>query len=90
MFTDMVYIRYNEDGTLKGSSKENTMECKVCMYDRQGKCSYGGDRSNPDNPEECPNFDYSCGICCEIGFKHFDCVDCDLSEEEYWGEDWCE
>ena len=64
------------------------MKCELCLYDRKGKCAYtANDKSNPDNAEECPNFDYNCDICKDEGFKHYDCPGCDLTEEEYYGEE---
>ena len=66
------------------------MGCELCLYNKyhkNGKCGYtANNRSNPELGEDCLNFDYNCDICKDEGFRYYDCPDCDLTEEEYYGD----
>lgn len=65
--------------------------CELCLYKRTGGvCGYNTKNarlSKPELGEECPNFDYDCDICRDQGFRHYDCPGCDLTEEDYYGEE---
>lgn len=54
-------------------------KCDACMH-RVG-CKDKSDATN------CLNFEYDCEQCKENGFKHYDCADCCLSEDEYFADE---
>lgn len=65
------------------------MNCKVCecMYNIDFNCMNNTSSNDPNKGIECLGFDYDCMECQEIGFRHYECVDCCLSEDEYYGEE---
>lgn len=65
------------------------MDCKEteCMYNKRSKCTSDSTLNEPNKGKDCLGFDYDCIDCQEIGFRHYDCSDCCLSEEEYYGEE---
>lgn len=67
------------------------MNCgnSLCLYHKTNNtCSYTANNlSNPELGEDCHNFDYDCDICKGEGFQHFGCLNCDLTPEEYYGEE---
>lgn len=62
------------------------MNCsnKLCIYHRYNDVCSLPNNSDLQLGEDCPNFDYDCEICQDIGFRHFKCDDCDLTEKEYY------
>lgn len=62
------------------------MNCsnKLCIHRKHNDVCSAPNNSNLQLGEDCPNFDYNCEICQDIGFRHFGCGDCDLTEKEYY------
>ena len=62
------------------------MNCsnKLCINRKHNDVCSASNNSNSQLGEDCPNSDYDCEICQDIGFRHFGCSDCDLTEKEYY------
>ncbi|WP_455717479.1 hypothetical protein [Anaerosporobacter sp.] len=68
------------------------MDCKVteCLHNTDCKCINNNNTLNtPSKGMECLGFDYDCVVCQEIDFRHYECSDCCLSEDEYYEEEDC-
>jgi hypothetical protein len=65
------------------------MDCKVteCLHCVNRKCISNNSLNTPTKGTECIGFDYDCALCQENGFRYYECSDCCLSEDEYYGEE---
>ena len=65
------------------------MDCKVgeCIHNSNFTCRCNNKLNDPSKGFDCSGFDFDCSVCQEIGFQHYGCADCCLSEDEYYGDE---
>lgn len=59
-----------------------------CIYNQKMECTNTGDLCDSSKGLECVGLEYDCILCQETGFQHFECSDCCLDEDDYYGDDY--